>query len=435
MAGAGRGTRRFCGSGSGARPVLAVLFLVNVLNFYDRQALGAVLEPLRREFHLSDARLGALTTIFTVLYAVAGLPLGRLADTGSRRRLLAIGVTLWASLTGIGGLAASYAMLMATRLGVGIGEAVCAPAAASWIGDLVPAERRARALAGFMMAVPVGGMLSFAIGGPVAQAFGWRVALALAALPAVALVPAVLWLKEPARKQGPGGIPLAPLLALLKIPALWWIAASGAIANFVLYTFSTFLPAFLTRFHGLSVAQAGLWTGIGSGAAGILGCLAAGVYGDRIIRARHNGRLLLAAAAALGAAPLAFAAIRMPAGSAAAAIALIMAAYGLLQMYYGLTYAAIQDIVAPSLRGTAMAVYFMAMYLCGASFGPLVTGGLSDHFAREAAQAAGSGAITEAARAIGLHQAMYAIPALSVALAALLWAAARAMLPPPARRA
>ena len=348
---------------------------------------------------------------------------------------MAIGVTLWASLTGIGGLAASYAMLMATRLGVGIGEAVCAPAAASWIGDLVPAERRARALAGFMMAVPVGGMLSFAIGGPVAQAFGWRVALALAALPAVALVPAVLWLKEPARKQGPGGIPLAPLLALLKIPALWWIAASGAIANFVLYTFSTFLLAFLTRFHGLSVAQAGLWTGIGSGAAGILGCLAAGVYGDRIIRARHNGRLLLAAAAALGAAPLAFAAIRMPAGSAAAAIALIMAAYGLLQMYYGLTYAAIQDIVAPSLRGTAMAVYFMAMYLCGASFGPLVTGGLSDHFAREAAQAAGSGAITEAARAIGLHQAMYAIPALSVALAALLWAAARAMLPPPARRA
>jgi MFS family permease len=96
-------------------------------------------------------------------------------------------------------------------------------------------------------------------------------------------------------------------------------------------------------------------------------------------------------------------------------------------MYYGLVYAAIQDIVPPSLRGTAMAVYFMAMYLCGASFGPLITGGLSDHFARGAA---GSGAVTEAARAIGLHQAMYVIPALSVALAALLWAGARAMLRP-----
>jgi MFS family permease len=342
----------------------------------------------------------------------------------------------------MGGLAASYAMLLATRLGVGIGEAVCAPAAISWIGDLVPAERRARAMAGFMMAVPVGGMLSFAIGGPVAQAYGWRVALALAALPAVALVPAVLWLKEPARGQGPGAGrgtrrfcgsgPGGGLRALIEIPALWWIAASGAIANFVLYTFSTFLPAFLTRFHGLSVAQAGLWTGIGSGSAGILGCIAAGVYGDRIIRTRHNGRLLLAACASLGAAPAAWAAIRLPAGSAAAAIPLAMLAYGLLQMYYGLTYAAIQDIVPPSLRGTAMAVYFMAMYLCGASFGPLVTGGLSDHFAREAA---GSGAVTEAARAIGLHQAMYVIPALSVALAATLWAGARAMLPPPRRRA
>ena len=143
------------------------------------------------------------------------------------------------------------------------------------------------------------------------------------------------------------------------------------------------------------MARAGLWTGIGSGTAGILGCVAAGVYGDRIIRTRHNGRLLLAAWASLGAAPLAWAAIRMPAGSAAAAIPLAMLAYGFLQMYYGLTYAAIQDIVPPSLRGTAMAVYFMAMYLCGASFGPLATGGLSDHFAREAA---GSGALTEAAR-------------------------------------
>jgi MFS family permease len=407
-------------------PVLAVLFLVNVLNFYDRQALGAVIEPLRWEFHLTDARLGALTTIFTVLYAVAGLPLGRLADTWSRRRLLAIGVTLWAGLTGMGGLAASYAMLLATRLGVGIGEAVCAPAAVSWIGDLVPADRRARAMAGFMMAVPVGGMLSFAIGGPVAQAYGWRVALALAALPAVALIPAVLWLKEPARAASGAGPCPAQALSLLKIPALWWIAASGAIANFVLYTFSTFLPAFLTRFHGLSVGRAGLWTGIGSGTAGILGCIAAGAYGDRIIRARHNGRLLLAAGAALGAAPLAWAAIRLPAGSAAAAMAFIMPAYGLLQMYYGLTYAAIQDIVPASLRGTAMAGYFMAMYLCGASFGPLATGGLSDHFAREAA---GAGAVTEAARAIGLHQAMYVIPALAVALAATLWAGARAMPP------
>ncbi|MFZ0933653.1 MAG: MFS transporter, partial [Bryobacteraceae bacterium] len=127
------------GRGAAATAPLLVLFLVNVLNFYDRQVLGAVLEPLHREFGLSDTQLATLATAFTLLYAVAGLPLGRLADQWSRKRLLAAGVSVWAALTALGGLASSYGMLLATRLGVGIGEATCAPAATSWIGDLVPA--------------------------------------------------------------------------------------------------------------------------------------------------------------------------------------------------------------------------------------------------------------------------------------------------------
>src|SRR5438552_17026594 len=111
------------------RSALPLLFLVNVLNIYDRQVLGAVLEPLRLEFHLSDTQLGALPAVFTLVYAVAGLPLGRLADSWSRKRLLAIGVAVWAGLTAAAGAAASYLVLLATRMGVGIGEAVCAPAA------------------------------------------------------------------------------------------------------------------------------------------------------------------------------------------------------------------------------------------------------------------------------------------------------------------
>ncbi len=407
-------------------PALAVLFLVNVLNYYDRQALAALAEPLRHQFSLSDTQLGALSTVFIVLYAVAGLPLGRLADTWSRRKLLAIGVAVWAGLTGLGGLAASYALLAASRLGVGIGEAVCAPAANSWIGDLVPAARRARAMAGFMMAVPVGVMLSAGITGEVAQSHGWRIALAIAAAPALLLVPALLWLHEPSRVTVPVAAGAAAPLALLRIPALAWISASGAVLNFALYSFSSFLPALLTRYHGLTVGQAGLWSGIGSGAAGILGALAAGAYGDRIIRYRANGRLLLAAAASLAAAPLAAAGIHMPAGSAAIALALVMPAYGLLQMYYGLVYAAINDIVPANLRGSAMAVYLLVTYLGGAAFGPLLTGMLSDRLARHAA---GAAAVTEAAKAIGLHQAMYVVPALALVLAVVLWAGARAMVP------
>jgi MFS family permease len=396
---------------------LVILFLVNLLNFYDRLTLGAVADLVRREFQLSDAQLGGLTTAFTILYALAGWPLGRLTDTKSRKGVLALGVTVWSGLTALGGLAASYTMLMFTRVGVGIGEAACAPAATSWIGDAVPPERRTRALAMFMMAIPVGGMLSYSISGPVAQAFGWRAALALAGLPALALVPAILWLREPKRKGFAAAAPSPRALA--RLPVFWWISASGAVVNFALYSFSAFFPAFLTRFHHLSVASAGVWAGVGTGITGIGGALCAGALGDRVTTNFARNRMRLAAAASLAAAPLAFFAIAMPAGAAAAAIAFMMFAYGLLQMYYGLVYAAMQDAVAPGLRGTAMGAYFVVQYLGGAAWGPLFTGRLSDYFARAAVNA---GATAEAARAAGLHQAMFAIPGLAVLLSAVLWA-------------
>jgi MFS family permease len=387
------------------RWTLAVLFLVNVLNFYDRQALGAVLEPLRREFQLSDSQLGAIPTAFVIVYALAGVPLGRLADRWSRKRLLAIGVTVWAGLTALGGLSTGYAMLFATRMGVGIGEAVCAPAATSWLGDIVPPRRRSRALAAFMMAIPVGMMISFVASGPAAQAFGWRAALLLAAAPALLLVPALLLLHEPARVRKPGST--AGAAALFRIPALWWITLSGALVNFIMYSFSHFVAAFLTRFHGLTVAEAGVWAGLGSGVAGMAGALAVVACG---------GRLRFAATAALLAVPLAWAAIRLPRGNAVAAIVLLMLAYGLWQMYYGPVYAAIQDIVPPELRATAMSLYFLGMYLCGGAFGPLIVGALSDRFA---AAAGGD-------RAVGLHDAMYVLPVVSLALAGVLLAGARA---------
>jgi predicted MFS family arabinose efflux permease len=397
-------------------PSLAVLFLVNVLNIYDRQVLSAVVEPLRHSFHLSDTELGLLPTLFTVVYAVAGLPIGRAADTGSRRSLLAGGVAVWALLTALGGTVVSYAGLLATRVGVGIGEAVCAPAATSWIGDLVPAAHRARAMAGFMMAIPIGIMLSLAISGPVAQAYGWRAAMVLAAIPAMALVPAVLWLPEPNRAASASAGRHS--FSFLRVPAFWWIAASGAIVNSALYSFSYFLPAFLTRVHGLTVGQAGIWTGIGSGVAGIAGAAAVAVFGDR----REEGRMRLAALAALLAAPPVFWALRQPVGKAAEVTVLAMVGYGLLQTYYGLVYAALHDVVAPSLRGTAMSAYLMVSYLCGASFGPLLTGRLSDRFAHAAAS---SGLGLEAAKAVGLHEAMYVIPVLCVLLAAVLWCGER----------
>ena len=116
---------------------LIVLFAINILNFYDRNIGGALVEPQRLEFGLNDTQVGLLGTAFTILYAIIGVPLGRFADVWSRRKLLAMGLAVWSSLTAATYFVHSFGGLMFTRLGVGVGEAACAPTATSWIGDLV----------------------------------------------------------------------------------------------------------------------------------------------------------------------------------------------------------------------------------------------------------------------------------------------------------
>lgn len=405
---------------------LAVLVAVNVLNFYDRHVIGALTEPIRKDFGLTDSQVGLIGSAFIWLYAIVGLPLGRAADSRNRKGLLAGGMVVWAALTGVAAMAVNYTMLLFSRLGFAVGEAVVAPAATSWIGDLFPAGERSRPLALFMLGVPVGGALSYFFSGPVAQAFGWRAAMVLAAAPAVILAPLLLRLVEPERgaaEERHEPIAKSSMASILKIPTMWWIIASGAFLNFNMYAIGTFLPAFLSRIHGLTLANSGIATGIVFAVGGVSGGLLAGRLGDRIIHTRENGRLLVAAAISALGAPFGY--FGIGATSAVAAIALITLAYGTLNAYYGLVYSAIQDIVAPAMRGTAMAIYFLAMYLCGASFGPLLTGKLSDFMARRAADAAGAARITEAFKAVGLQQAMFVIPLLSVLLALVLYCGSR----------
>jgi MFS family permease len=420
---------------TGSTAALAVLVAVNILNFYDRHVIGALTEPIRKEFGLSDSQVGLMGSAFIWLYALVGLPLGRVADRWSRRKLLAGGMLVWSALTATAAMAVSYTMLLFSRLGFAVGEAVVAPAATSWIGDLFPAWERSRPLALFMLGVPVGGALSYFFSGPVAQAYGWRTAMVLAAVPAVVLIPILMRLAEPAR--GAAEVHREPLAKssmamILKIPTMWWIIASGALLNFNMYAIGTFLPAFLSRIHGLTLARSGIATGIVFAIGGVAGGLLAGRLGDRVIHQRQNGRLLAAAAIAALGAPAGY--LGIGAGGVIASIALITLAYGTLNAYYGLVYSAIQDIVAPAMRGTAMAIYFMAMYLCGASFGPLLTGKLSDLMAHRAADAAGTTQLTEAFKAIGLQQAMFVIPVLSMLLAVVLYCGAQTIVADMRRR-
>ncbi len=415
---------------------LVVLVAVNIMNFYDRQLPGALAEPIRKEFHLTDTQLGLIGSAFIWLYAIVGVPLGRVADSWSRKKLLAAGLVVWSMLTAFAAFATNFALLLVSRLGVAVGEAVTAPTATSWLGDLFPVAQRSRALALFMLGVPIGGALSFFFSGAMAQAWGWRTAMVVAALPALFLAPALLSLHEPARgaSEAHADHVVHSFSSVLRIPTLWWIIASGAFLNFNMYAIGSFLPAFVSRVHGLAVGNSGYVTGISYGLGGVMGGVAAGMWGDHIVHKRKDGRMLSSAIVSLAAAPLAYVGIIQPAGSLVVSLVFMTFAYAALSAYYGLVYSSIQDIVPPASRGRAMAVYFMAMYMCGASLGPLLTGNLSDRMAKRAMLAAGADKMTEAFKAIGLQQAMLVIPVLSVFLAIVLYIGSRTITADMARR-
>jgi MFS family permease len=415
-----------------ARYTLAILFAINLLNFYDRQIPGALVEPIRKQWLLTDSQIGWLATAFTLLYAVVGVPFGRLSDRWNRPRLLSLGVAAWSILTAASGFAWGFASLFAARLGVGVGEATCAPAANSLIADLYPARRRAQAISLFMMGLPVGNFLGSFVSGHVAAAYGWRMAFYVACLPGLLLAVLAARLIDPPR----GAAESSPLAgrphqdfphwwSVLKIPTIRWIILTGALSNFNMYAIPTFLPAYLSRYHGLGLKSANTLAAIAFGAVGIPGLLLGGWGADRAAAVRSGGRLLLSSAAIFLAAIFFYSALNVPQGQFILFGVLMGAGCLLSYFYYSCVYATIHDIVPPSLRGTAMALYFFAMYLLGGSFGPVLTGRLSDHYAHRAMAEAGASSLNEHFRAVGLHSAMYVIPVCSVLLAAVLLGASR----------
>lgn len=414
---------------------LAVLFVINALNFFDRQIIGAIGEPIRKEFGLNDSALGALNTAFTLLYAFVGLPLGKLADKYSRKKILAVGVFVWSLMTAASGLSKSFWQIFAMRLGVGVGEATCAPAASSLIGDYFPSEKRGKAMSIFMLGLPVGLALSYAISGAVAKKYGWQMAFFVAGLPGLLCVIAVLFIKEPIRgavetinvgqKKREG----STFKLIIKTPTMFWLILSGALHNFIMYALGGFLTPYLMRHHNLDIAQAGYAATIIYGVLTTPGLLLGGIIGDWAKKKRADGALLVVTIAILLSIPFFFFSIKVPAGEYVTFSALIGVSVALMYFYYSIVYATVADVTEPASRGTAMAVYFLAMYLLGASLGPWIIGLISDHFTTQAAIAAGITEFTaktlEPFRSAGLRSALYVVPGLSVLLMFVMFAASR----------
>lgn len=414
---------------------LAVLFAINMMNFYDRQIIAVVTEPVRKEWQLTDSEIALLGTAFTLIYAAVGLPLGRLTDKMSRTRILGIGVFVWSLLTALSGYARNYGQLFALRLGVGVGEAACAPAGTSLIGDYFPANKRAKALSIFMMGLPIGLALSYAVSGRLAYSYGWRWAFYVAIIPGLLCAAASFMMREPERgatethsigahiREG------SPYLLVLTIPTMWWIIASGALQNFNMYAIGSFLNPFLQRYHGLNIRSASNVSMVVNGLMGIPGLLLGGIIADSIMKRRRNGRMIVGALSIIASVPLVLLALLMPRGNVWGFAVFMGLGYAAMSVYYSTVYSTIHDIIEPSLRGTAMALYFFAMYVLGASLGPYGTGLASDTFTEMAARDAGLAVITREAlepyRAEGLHTALYIIPVLGSLLSLVLLAASR----------
>ncbi|WP_375737965.1 spinster family MFS transporter [Pseudomonas boanensis] len=411
--------------------VLFLLFLANLFNFFDRTIPAIIIEPVRHEWSLSDFQLGLIGTAFTLIYAIAGVPLGRMADTGARRKIMGWGLAVWSGLTAVNGLAWNFWSFLLVRMGVGIGEASYAPAANSLIGDLFPAHKRARAMGIFMLGLPLGLLLAFFTIGSMVKAFdSWRAPFFIAAIPGLILALFMFFIKEPTRGAAESvkiqTTPLdRPLRRVLSIRTFWWLTVAGLTYNFATYACNSFMVPMLQRYFLLPLEQAAIATGIITGLTGLFGLTLGGWLADRAHQKSERGRLLLASFSMLMAALCTGYALLSGKLEIGVFVAVFSVGWLFAYNFYPCVYTAIQDVVEPRLRATAMALFFAGLYLLGGGLGPVVVGILSDHYSQMAMLAAGASEMTEAFKAVGLHNAMYLIPAALILTMLALFQAAR----------
>ncbi|MCX4781975.1 spinster family MFS transporter [Streptomyces sp. NBC_01264] len=382
--------------------VLGLLFLGNLLNFYDRALPSVVLEPIKDEFGLDDTQVGILASAFVLVAALAGIPLGRLADRVPRAAVAGWGLFAWSAFTAAGGVLTSLWGFFASRIGVGVGEASYAPATGSLLSDLYPSERRSRAHSLFMLGFPLGTLLAFLTAGGLAVAFdSWRAPFLIAAVPGFVVALLVLRIREPERgaadpveaaPPGPRGRRGAPLRSLLKVHSMYGMLLAFAGYNFAAYAIGTFLTPVLQRYHGLSLVGAGAVGGIVVGVTGFVGLFAGGRILDRAARTSPEARVRVAAYSLFGAAALSLAGLAAGRGALWQFVVFLSLGYLLGIVYLAAAVPVVSDIIRPEQRSGALGLLFAVGYLLGGAGGPVLVGVLSDALAAGAQSTTGASA-------------------------------------------
>jgi MFS family permease len=359
--------------------VLAALSVVGFMCAVDKVVISMFMEPIKKEFGLSDTELGLLTGLaFSLLGGLAAIPLARWADRGSRKWIISASFLAWTLMTAASGMAINFVQLLAARIGVGIGEAGCVPSTHSMIGDYYPRATRGRAI-GIHSAFTYLGMLGGLLGGGIlVQTIGWRSGfVALGALGLVLTAVFHFTVREPVRVdfqpqiEGEGVFKRLgdPQAFLLLVGAFATTSLAGAAVM-------TWLPSYFERAFALTPVQIGGGLGLCLGVATAIGSITGGQLSVKYgMRSKAWGAGF---AACIQAAVMPFYMGSFHAPHPLFAFAMLFVVFLMAGAILGPVFATLQDLVKPDARATAVAVVSVAGVVFGQGLGPLLVGAISD---------------------------------------------------------
>ena len=368
----------------GHRTTLTLLMLAYTLSMCDRMILSILFPDIKAEFGLTDTQLGFLGGIsFALFYATMGLPIAKLSDQYSRKRIIIASLIIFSIMTALGGMATGFISLLVFRIGVGIGEAGVNPASHSIIADYFPPQRRAFAMAILMLGGSFGMMFGFVGGGFIAEAYNWRIALVSVGVPGLLLaVVMARSLREPGRgtyeiETPPPPPPIRTTAATMWAnPAMRHPIAGGIAVGLMGYGFTQWLPTFFMRTHDLSQSQTGMLMAGLFGISGAIGALAAGKWFDRLSTRgfQHGMRMLAIVPFFTGP----FFIMGLLADDLTTAILLFIIPGFAGNYAIGPTIAMVQTLSPVHMRAVSSAIKMLCLNLIGMGLGPLLVGVLSD---------------------------------------------------------
>lgn len=360
---------------SSQRKAITILWLLNFVNYVDRQVIFALFPYIRHDFGLKYQQLGYLATAFTVVLSLSTFPLGMLADRFSHRSVISFGVLFWSAATFFSGLAGSFRSLLSARAMVGVGEAAYAPAGTAMLSGIFPKEVRARIQGACDIGMFAGGATGIALGGIMAQSFGWRMAFFFVGIPGLLLGLSAMRLPNPARGPAQAAIELRELL---RVPAYLAVLAAGWFSSFAGYTYIAWGPDLIEEVKGFSAREAAMVLGCVVVLGGGLGIATGAYFSDRLAKRQPWGRPLIIPIGFVLGAPAIFAALH----TSAKIPFLFLFGLGTFFMswYHGPLTATIHDLVPPSGHATALGLYYLFVNLFAMALAPLIVGRAADRY-------------------------------------------------------